>query len=167
VVVKPPLQGSTIGIHRVFDEAAWPAAVEEALGYDGEVLVERFIPGAELTVAIVCDEVLPVVQIEAPDGYYNYQAKYTKGQSTYRVPAPLPEDVSGACQAWAQRAYAVLGCRGMGRVDLRLTPEHEPFVLELNTIPGFTETSLLPMAARSAGLEFSRLCDRILRAACL
>lgn len=165
VVVKPPLQGSTIGIHRVFREADWEGALADALTFDGEVLVEEYIDGAELTVGVVNDAVLPIVEIRAPDGYYDYKAKYTKGESRYLVPAPLSDELTSVCQDLAQRTYAVLGCRGMARVDIRLTQDGVPYVLELNSIPGFTETSLLPMAARAAGIEFSELCDRILQSA--
>lgn len=165
VVVKPPRQGSTIGIHRVFREEEWAPAVEDAHRYDEEILVEEYIEGAELTVGVVNGEVLPVIEIRAPDGYYDYGAKYTKGKTQYLVPAPLEPRKTQLCHELAARTFAVLGCRGMARVDLRLTPDGRPFVLELNSIPGFTETSLLPMAARAAGMEFFELCDRILRTA--
>lgn len=167
VVVKPPRQGSSIGLSKVFEEAGWSAALETALAYDSEVLVEAFIPGAELTVGIVGDQVLPIVEIRAPDGYYDYRAKYTKGLTEYLVPAPLNAEDTRHCQQLAWRTFTALGCRGMGRVDIRLTPEGHAYVLEMNTIPGFTETSLLPKAARAAGLEFGALCEKILNlAAC-
>lgn len=167
VVVKPPRQGSSIGLSKVFEESEWNAALETALRYDREVLVEAFIPGSELTVGIVGDQVLPVVEIRAPDGYYDYKAKYTKGLTDYLVPAPISATDTRHCQELAWRTFTALGCRGMGRVDIRLTPEGHAYVLEMNTIPGFTETSLLPKAARAAGLEFPALCDKILNlAAC-
>lgn len=162
VVVKPPCQGSSIGLSIVFEEAEWSAALEEALRYGEEALVEVYLPGRELTVGIVDDLVLPVVEIRAPGGRYDYRAKYTKGVTEYLVPAPLDSETTRRCQELAWSAYQALGCRGMGRVDIRLTPESEAFVLEVNTIPGFTETSLLPKAARAAGLEFPALCDKIL-----
>jgi D-alanine-D-alanine ligase len=165
VVVKPPCQGSTIGISRVFEESGWPAAFLTALEFDPQVLVEAYIEGRELTVGIVCDEVLPVVEIVAPDGYYDYRAKYTRGQSRYVVPAALTPAETAACRDLARRVYEALDARGLARVDIRLTPDGRPYVLELNSIPGFTETSLLPMAAAAAGLGFSALCDRILRSA--
>jgi len=167
VVTKPPLQGSTIGIHRVFEEKDWEAAFQDSLSYDGEVLVEAFIPGAELTVGLVCDEALPLIEIRAPDGYYDYRAKYTKGQSQYLVPAPVSREETEICSRLALDVYRALNCRGLGRVDIRLTPEGRPYVLELNTIPGFTETSLLPMAAKAAGMDFPSLCDRIMSSATL
>ena len=167
VVIKPPLQGSTIGIHRVFEEEEWAAAFADALQYDGEVLVEEFVEGAELTVGVVAGQVLPIVEIRAPGGYYDFKAKYTKGESEYLVPAPLSEEDSATCRDLGLRVYEELACRGMARVDIRLSPEGRPYVLEVNNIPGFTETSLLPMAAQAAGIEFSELCDRIIRTACL
>jgi D-alanine-D-alanine ligase len=130
-------------------------------------LVEAFIEGRELTVALVNGEPLPVVEIRAPGGYYDYKAKYTKGESEYFVPAPLDERLTALCRDTGRRVYEVLGCRGMARVDIRLTDDGVPFVLELNSIPGFTETSLLPMAAKAGGIEFSDLCDRIMKAASL
>jgi D-alanine-D-alanine ligase len=167
VVVKPLRQGSSIGLTKVFEESAWDAAMETALAYDPEVLVEAFIPGAELTVGVVGEQVLPVIEIRAPDGYYDYRAKYTKGLTEYLVPAPLSADDTRLCQRLAWQTFAALGCRGMGRVDIRMTPEGHAYVLEMNTIPGFTETSLLPKAARAAGLEFGELCEMILNlAAC-
>lgn len=165
VVVKPPRQGSSIGISKVFEESAWLAALEAALKLDTEALVETFIEGAELTVGVVGEQVLPIVEIRAPEGYYDYRAKYTKGLTEYLVPAPLDEETTRACQSLAWRTFTALDCRGLGRVDIRLTPDGHPFVLELNSIPGFTETSLLPKAARAVGLEFPALCEKILNLA--
>lgn len=165
VVVKPTCQGSTIGISCVQHPGEWRAAVEEAFKHGAEVLVETYIPGRELTVGIVGREVLPVVEIIAPNDWYDKESKYTKGVCKYLVPAPLDEAVTRRCQSLAMRTFQALGCRGMGRVDLRLNGQGEAFVLELNNIPGFTETSLLPKAAACAGIGFSSLCDRIIRAA--
>ncbi len=161
-VVKPPRQGSSFGVHKVLREADWAAALAEAMGYNGEVLVEEFIPGRELTVGIVGGQALPVIEIRAPDSNYDYRAKYTKGVTEYLAPAPLPDAVAQRCQQMALRTFQALGGRGFGRVDLRLRPDGALYVLELNTIPGFTETSLLPKAAAAAGLPFAALCDRIL-----
>lgn len=161
-VVKPPRQGSSFGVHKVLREADWAAALAEAMGYNGEVLVEEFIPGRELTVGIVGGQALPVIEIRAPDSNYDYRAKYTKGVTEYLAPAPLPDAVAQRCQQMALRTFQALGGRGCGRVDLRLRPDGALYVLELNTIPGFTETSLLPKAAAAAGLPFAALCDRIL-----
>jgi D-alanine-D-alanine ligase len=165
VVTKPPLQGSSIGIRRVFREEEWPPAMEEAARFDAEVLVEQFIEGSELTVGIVCGEVLPIIEIRAPGGYYDYGAKYTRGRTEYLVPAPIPEATARQCQDYAMQVYRAMDCAGMARVDIRLRPDGQPYVLELNSIPGFTETSLLPKAARAAGIEFPALCDRIMQSA--
>lgn len=164
-VVKPPRQGSSLGVARVEEAADWPAARRKARRYDAELLLERYVPGQELTVGIVGDEVLPVVEIVAPNGSYDYRAKYTPGVSRYLVPAPLSKADTNTCQDLAWRSYAALGCRGLGRVDLRGTPQEGWWVLELNSIPGFTRTSLLPMAAAQAGWSFSDLCARILELA--
>ena len=165
VVVKPVRQGSSIGVHRVFDESEWPAAFEESLGYEGQVLVEAFIPGRELTIGIVGDQVLPMIEIRAPEGYYDYKAKYTAGVTEYLVPAPVDAEATLLCQDLARRTFKALEGRGMGRVDLRMTGDGRAYVLELNSIPGFTETSLLPKAARAAGIGFPELCERILNLA--
>ncbi|MEI7435543.1 MAG: D-alanine--D-alanine ligase [bacterium] len=163
VVLKPPCQGSSIGIHRVFRHAEWAAAFADAIQYDGEVLVEDYLPGRELTVGILGDEALPVVEIRAPRGNYDYVSKYTKGRTCYLVPAPLSVSETRQAQMLGLAAFRVLGCAGFGRTDIRLDPRGRMGVLEVNTIPGFTETSLLPKAAAIAGYTFSELCDRILR----
>ena len=165
VAVKPAKQGSSIGVHLIFEEKDWTFAFQDAVKYDADVLVESFIAGHELTVGVVVDQVLPVIEIRAPDGFYNYQAKYSKGMTEYLVPAPLPAPVAEQCADYALRTFRALGCRGMGRIDFRMTPSGDLFALELNSIPGFTETSLLPKAAAAAGLSFPELCDRILRSA--
>lgn len=165
VVVKPPCQGSSIGVHRVFQEADWQPALQDALTYGEDALVEAFIAGRELTVGIVGNDALPVVEIVAPGGWYDYTAKYTPGTTEYRVPAPIPEPVASRCQDIARRTFRALGCRGLGRVDLRMAEDGGLFVLELNNIPGFTATSLLPKAAQLAGMDYPRLCDRIVKLA--
>ena len=165
VVVKPPRQGSSIGLSKVFEEGEWAPALDLALSMGDEALVEVFIEGRELTVGIVGDQVLPVVEIRAPGGCYDYRAKYTAGLTEYLVPAPLPPEATRLCQELAWRTHQALGCRGLGRVDIRLAGDGAAFVLEMNTIPGFTETSLLPKAAKCAGLDFPDLCERILNLA--
>jgi D-alanine-D-alanine ligase len=165
LVVKPARQGSSFGIHIVTDAGQWSAAFRDALSYGEQVLVETYVEGRELTVGVVGDEVLPVLEIRPSQEFYSYEAKYTKGDTEYLVPAPISAEDAAKCRDAAERTFKALGCSGMGRVDIRLTPRGEPFVLELNSIPGFTETSLLPKAARAAGIEFPALCDRILRMA--
>lgn len=167
VVVKPQSQGSSFGVHRVFDESAWPAALADALQYGEHVLVEAFVDGQELTVGLLGDTVLPVIEICAPHGDYDYKAKYSAGMTQYLVPAPLCESDADLVRNMALATFQALGGRGFGRVDLRRNSAGEVFVLELNTIPGFTETSLLPKAAAAAGIGFSELCCRIMDSAML
>ena len=162
VVVKPVRQGSSVGVSRVFREADWAAALELALGLDEVALVEEFIPGRELTVGVVGGTVLPVIEILAPDGNFDYHAKYTPGVSQHVIPAPVPEETAQKCRAAALAMFRALGCAGMGRVDIRLRPDGEIFVLELNNIPGLTAVSLLPDAARAHGWSFPDLCEMIL-----
>ncbi len=163
VVVKPACQGSSIGVHRVFHETEWEPAVREALTYGPPVLVEDYIEGRELTVGIVGRRVLPVVEIVAPGAWYSFGAKYRDGHTEYRVPAPVTDADARRCSEAALATFDALGCRGFGRVDFRMTAVGEPYVLELNSLPGFTETSLLPKAAAAAGLSFVQLCDAIIR----
>lgn len=162
VVVKPVRQGSSVGVSRVFREEDWPAAIELALGMDEIALIEEFIPGRELTVGVVGGEVLPVIEIIAPDGNFDYHAKYTPGVSAHVIPAPIPEEIARQCRAAALAMFRALECTGMGRVDIRLRDDGEIFVLELNNIPGLTAVSLLPDAARAHGWSFPDLCEKIL-----
>lgn len=165
VVVKPPREGSSVGVHRVDTVGQWAAAAADVLSHGSSILVESFIAGRELTVGVLDGSPLPIVEIVAPDGWYDYQAKYTKGASRYLVPAALDPDLRDRCQSLAVSVYEAIGCRGAARVDIRLSEASIPYVLEVNTIPGFTETSLLPMAALAAGIPFASLCDRILKTA--
>lgn len=161
IVVKPVDQGSTIGISIVERLDELEGAISLALEYSPSVILERYIEGRELSVPIVEDEVYPVVEIEPKEGFYDYQRKYTKGMTTYYCPADLPDDVCRRIETEALRAYRVLGCEGFGRVDLRLGDDGVPYFLEVNTIPGMTETSLVPMGAQARGLSFPELVDRI------
>lgn len=166
-VVKPRWQGSSIGLHYVEDDAQWEAALEDALRFDGEVLAEEFVSGREFTVGMVGDQVLPVVEVHAPKGRFDFEAKYTKGRSEYRVPAPLSDEETSTCQRLAEETFDALGCRGLGRIDVLMNDGGQFFVLELNNIPGFTETSLLPLAAAAVGISFPDLCGRIVESAAL
>lgn len=165
IVVKPNDQGSTVGMSIIETGVVedLSAAVKLAAKYSSSILVERYIPGRELTVAVLGGEALPVIEIEPKDGYYDYVNKYTKGRTEYHCPADLSEEIRDHVQNLAVTAHAVLGCRAYSRVDFRLTDESMPFCLEVNTLPGFTETSLVPMAARQAGIEFGDLCEEIIR----
>jgi len=165
VVVKPVCQGSSIGVHCVRNESEWEVSFAEALRHGDRLLVERFVQGTELTAGVVGEQALPVIEIAARNGWYGYEEKYTRGMTEYIVPARLDNDVAAEVQELALRVFSALGCRGMGRVDFILTEAGELMTLELNTIPGFTETSLLPKAAAAAGMDFAELCGRIMESA--
>jgi D-alanine-D-alanine ligase len=165
LVVKPPREGSSVGCHLVFEEDAFGAAFEDAAWFSDDVLIEEYIPGRELTVGIVDDQVLPVVEIKPNAEWYDYKAKYESGDTTYACPAELESGLAEELQSIALKTFQCLDAEGFGRVDFRLSPANEPCVLELNAIPGFTETSLLPKAAQAAGIGFSVLCCRIMKSA--
>lgn len=167
LVIKPNDQGSTIGISIVrggnLDDIR--DAVIEAFEYSSEVVVERFIDGRELTVGIIGGDILPVIEIIPESGFYDFEHKYIKGKTEYECPADLPDDIADFMQNLAFSAYRILGCEGFARVDFRLSDEGQPYCLEINTIPGFTETSLVPMAASEVGVEFPQLCERLVKIA--
>jgi D-alanine-D-alanine ligase len=170
VVVKPASQGSTIGVTIVRKPSQWSEALELAHRYDREAMVEAYIPGHEVTVSLIgrgkaTPTVLPAVEIVAPDGFYDFSAKYEKGKTQYLCPAPLSAAITKQISALALKTFQVMGCDGAIRVDFRITPRGRPFVLEINTVPGMTETSLLPMAAAQAGIDYDELTERILRSA--
>lgn len=170
IVVKPPSQGSTIGVTIVRKPSQWKEALRVAHRYEAEAMVEAYIPGHEVTVSLLSDANgvvtgLPPVEIVAPDGFYDFSAKYQKGRTQYLCPAPLPAAVTKQITQLAIKTYHALGCSGAARVDFRITPRGKPYVLEINTVPGMTETSLLPMAAGKAGLSYDVLTERILQSA--
>jgi D-alanine-D-alanine ligase len=160
-VVKAPRQGSSVGVHIIRDAATLPAALEDCFQYGDEVLIESFFTGRELTVGILGREALPVVEIIPRDGFYDYDHKYTSGASEYFVPAPLTEAQAASVQSTACAAHHALGLEVYSRVDILLGPDGSMSVLEINTIPGMTELSLLPKAAAVAGLDFPALCEEI------
>jgi len=165
LVVKPPCEGSSVGCHLVFEEADWSEAFADAARFSGTVLVEEYIPGRELTVGVVEGQVLPVVEIQTAGEWYDFEAKYVKGDTRYTVPAELSPEATARLQEIALKTFQCLDAEGFGRVDFRLSPEGRAYVLELNSIPGFTATSLLPKAAEAAGTGFSELCCRIMESA--
>ncbi len=165
VIIKPNDEGSTFGLTVVQDAAGLGPAFDEAMRYSNTVLLEEFIPGRELTVAVLGDTPLPIVEIRPRSGLYDYESKYTAGKSEYFCPADLPPDVTARVQELAVRACRVIDTAGVARVDFRLPPDGPPSCLEVNTIPGMTATSLVPMAAKAAGLSFEDLCERIARLA--
>lgn len=165
VVVKPPRDGSSVGITKVEHERDLAAALKLAQELDaqGEALVEEYVPGREWTVGIVDGWALPVVEVRAAQGWYGFTEKYRSGTTEYHFPEGVEDaPVVGVCQALALAAYVGVGCRGVARVDFRVTDQGEPWVLEINTAPGFTVSSLLPKAARRAGMDFGKLCVKLL-----
>jgi D-alanine-D-alanine ligase len=172
LIVKPPLEGSTIGITKVVDAAGLQAAVDLARQYDKVVLVEQFIQGREFSVPVLgtgpTARALPIVEIVAPEGNYDYQNKYFTDDTKYHCPAPLDEATTKAIQAHVVNAYRALGCEGWSRIDVLLREsDNQPFLLEVNTSPGMTTHSLVPMAARAEGRSYEDLCVDILRSASL
>jgi D-alanine-D-alanine ligase len=165
VVVKPARQGSSVGITIVRDRPALTAACAKAREYDERIVIEKFIRGRELTVGILGPRELPVVEIRTKSGFFGYAEKYTAGAAEEIVPAPLDSTVAVKAQRFARLAHARLGCRDFSRVDLMLSDRGELFVLEVNTIPGLTANSLLPKAAKAAGLSMSDLCVRMVEMA--
>ncbi len=165
LVVKPAGQGSSLGISMVDDAGQLPAAVAEAARYGDQVLLEEYLAGPEITVGILQNQPLPVVQVKPKRRFYDYIAKYTPGMTEYLVPAPLPEETARAAQKIALKAHQALGCRSFSRVDMILAADRGPVLLEINTIPGMTGSSLLPKAAAAAGISFQELCRRMLLSA--
>jgi D-alanine-D-alanine ligase len=163
MVVKPNCGGSTIGVSIVtsgnYDDIE--AALHNAWNYDRTALVEAYIEGRELTVAIVDEQALPVIEIIPQEGFYDYAHKYTAGRTTYVCPAELDEALAEFAGTLALSAHRVLGCSGITRIDFRLDDDGGLWCLEVNTIPGMTETSLVPKAASAAGISFSQLCQRL------
>jgi D-alanine-D-alanine ligase len=164
-VVKPNDQGSTVGLSIVREPEELASAFAEAARHSDLILVETYIPGRELTVAMLGEEPLPVVEIIPQGGFYDYEHKYTPGASRYEVPAQIPEELARRIQELGQRAFQVLGCSGVGRVDLRLSPDNRPYILEVNTVPGMTPTSLVPMAAQAVGISYDELVQRMVEMA--
>jgi D-alanine-D-alanine ligase len=161
VVLKPNCQGSSVGFSYVPDAAGLGAALERARAYDDLIIVERYIPGREITAAILDSEALPLVEIIPEGGFYDYRRKYTKGTSRYETPADLPSAIADRVRREAVLAWRSLGCRDYARADFRLADDGEPYCLEVNTLPGMTELSLVPMAAAQAGIPFEELVERI------
>lgn len=160
--VKPANEGSSIGISKVKAPGGLRVAYETAAKYDRLVIAERFLAGGEFTVAILGSQALPVIRIVPATEYYDYEAKYFRDDTEYRIPCGLPEIREAAIREMALRAFTVLGGRGWGRVDVMLDAEGEAYCLEVNTAPGMTDHSLVPMAARAAGIPFDDLVLRIL-----
>jgi D-alanine-D-alanine ligase len=162
-VIKPNDQGSTVGLTICKTPADIPQAVELALKYSDKILIERFIDGYELTVGILENKALPVLEIKPKHDLYDYECKYTSGMSEYIVPADIPSGAAKILQEQALLAFNSLGCEVYGRVDFRLDRDYKPYCLEVNTLPGMTSTSLVPKMAKAVGISFEDLIDRIIR----
>jgi len=163
LIIKPNDQGSTVGLSVVKNDEEIFKAIETAFQYSDLTVIEEYIPGREMTVAILEDKPLHVLEIFPKSGLYDYESKYTSGMSEYIVPANVTEDVFNKMQLQAIKAFRSLRCEVYGRVDFRLNDENVPFCLEVNTLPGMTETSLVPKMAYSVGISFEELIDRIIR----
>jgi D-alanine-D-alanine ligase len=166
LILKAPNEGSTIGLCKVKSAKELAGAYEQVRAYDTSILAEKFIAGRELTVALLGSgtdsQALPIIEIIAPGGNYDYQSKYFSDETQYLCPAPLPGPVAELVSEIAVRAYQALGCAGWARADLMLDADMKPWLLEMNTSPGMTGHSLVPMAAKAAGMSFGQLCVRIL-----
>lgn len=162
VVLKPVCQGSSVGLRFVEDVAQWPGALVECLRHDRRALVEERILGREVTVGLLEGRALPIVEVRPRSGAYDYQSKYTSGATEYLCPAAFDEATTRRIQAAALGAMLAVGGRDYARVDIMIRADGQPQVLEVNTLPGMTETSLLPKAAAAAGIDFASLCERMI-----
>ena len=162
VMVKPALEGSSLGMAKADNKEQLHEAYKEASTFACEVMAEQWVEGAEFTVAILADEALPLIRLETPNDFYDYEAKYTTNTTQYHCPCGLSDEQERVLQALSVRAFKVLGGEGWGRVDLMLDQTGQPQLLEINTVPGMTDHSLVPMAAKQAGMGFEELVLRIL-----
>lgn len=163
LVVKPPRDGSSVGLTCPCREEDWEEALKRASKIDREILVEEYIPGREWTVAVVGERALPVIEISPRSGVYDYRSKYTAGQTQYSCVAD--DALSAHCRDLALKAFGSVGARGLGRIDFRVTEDGICHALEINTVPGFTSTSLVPKAASFCGISFPELCGMIISSA--
>jgi D-alanine-D-alanine ligase len=165
VVIKPNNQGSSVGLNIAMKPSELDKYVKEAKEYSDKILFEKMIEGRELTVSILGDEALPVAEVIPKDGFYDYQHKYTPGLADKIVPAPLSEEETAEVQRLGLTAFKALSCRGFARIDFRYSKDKKWYFLEANTLPGMTQTSLVPKAAQAAGIDFPGLLDRIIQIA--
>jgi D-alanine-D-alanine ligase len=162
LIVKPPHEGSSIGIRKVDTADTLPGAWEQAARYDDTVLAEQWIDGVEYTAGILGDDVLPLIRLETPNTFYDYAAKYETDTTRYLIPCGLEAGREAELQALSLAAYRAVGASGWGRVDFMLDAAGQPWFIEINTVPGLTDHSLVPMAAKAVGIDFSQLVCRIL-----
>lgn len=165
VIVKPSREGSTIGITRVNQASELEPALKEAAKFDSRVLIEEFVSGKEVTVGVMNGEPLPIIEVVPKSGFYDFQSKYTKGATEYILPARLSEKLTRQIQEATVEIYKELGCEGCARADFIVDSQDRFFFLEINTIPGMTETSLIPKAAAHVGLSFENLVEKLLDSA--
>jgi D-alanine-D-alanine ligase len=166
-VVKPSGEGSSVGVHIVKDPTKLPEACKDAATFKGDVIVERYVKGAEVNVAVLDGKALGAIEIVPANEFYDYAAKYTAGTTKYFYPARIPEAHTRRVMEAAELAHRGLGCAGVTRVDFIVAPDGTPFILEINTLPGMTATSLVPKIAAGLGIAFPDLCERILEGAAL
>lgn len=164
-IVKAACEGSSIGVFMVRHPSGWESSLKDALALGPYVIVEKFIKGREVTVGVFDRQPLPLVEIETKTSLFDFNSKYQKGQTQYHVPAQLSSELTSKIQAMALSAYDTLGCEGFARVDVRIDEKMNPYILEINTIPGFTETSLFPKAAACVGFTFLQVCEKLLELA--
>ncbi len=162
-VIKPNDQGSTVGLTICNDSASVEEAINLSLEFSNKALIEEYIPGRELTVAILENKALPVLEIKPKHNLYDYECKYTSGMSEYIVPANIPKNIFEKIQSQSLLAFNSLGCETYSRVDFRLTENNEAYCLEVNTLPGMTATSLVPKMAKAVGISFEELIDKIVQ----
>lgn len=162
LIIKPVNEGSSIGMSKVKDVAQVQAAIELALKYDADVIAEQWITGEEYTVGILADEALPVIRLKTPNEFYDFDAKYKANTTEYLCPAGLDADAENQCRQLALQAFNALGMQGWGRIDLMRDSNGQFYLLEANSVPGMTDHSLVPMAAKQAGISFEQLVWRIL-----
>lgn len=168
IVVKAAMQGSSIGTYIVKNEGRLVSAINDAFAYDEEVLAEKFIAGTEVTAALLGNEnpvVLPIIEITSENEFYDFESKYTPGMCHHIIPARITKTAEAKVKEISRQVYKVIGCRGFARVDFIVDDNDNPWVLEINTIPGMTEMSLVPDAAKAAGMSFVELVDQIVKLA--
>lgn len=166
MVIKPATQGSSIGTYIVREQDDVMKAIESAFAYDNEILVEKFINGIEVTSTVIGNDalqVLPLIEITSVNEFYDYESKYTPGKCSHIIPARVPVQIQNKIAELSQKVYKAIGCRGYSRIDFIIDQDGTPFVLEINTLPGMTEMSLVPDAARAANISFEELVDKIVK----
>ncbi len=161
-IVKAACEGSSIGIYMVRHPSQWDATIKDALAFGPYVIVEKYIKGREITAGVFDNEALPLVEIRPKTAMFDFNSKYQKGLTEYDVPARLDNDLALRIQKMAVSAHEAIGCEGFSRVDVRLDENNVPYILEINTIPGFTPTSLFPKAGAAAGYSFLNICVKLL-----